>query len=167
MGLASLRYPKWREFVTQWGEIGLVWGVIGLNVFSFFYLPNEVDIVPFAKQFVEPNWLANDWYLNLDFGYRYLFNWFLGLLVSWFGLEVATVLGRLGLYLALAVALHFLFKTLVMRLPYRLLVLILFLHNQSLLAGEWIVGGVETKTVSYVCLLFSFSFFLRRLPCFV
>jgi hypothetical protein len=37
-----------------------------------------------------------------------------------------------------------------------------FLHRQSLIAGEWIVGGVDTKTISYAFAILSFSFFLRR-----
>lgn len=27
---------------------------------------NEVDVLPLAKQFVDPSWIATDWYLNLE-----------------------------------------------------------------------------------------------------
>ncbi|MGL5075030.1 MAG: DUF6798 domain-containing protein, partial [Waterburya sp.] len=34
---------------------------------------NEVDVLPLAKQFVAPDWIPNDWYLNLETNYRALF----------------------------------------------------------------------------------------------
>lgn len=30
---------------------------------------NEVDVLPLAKQFVDRDWIANDWYLNLETNY--------------------------------------------------------------------------------------------------
>lgn len=144
------------------GEILALWLLITATNFSFVYQPNESDTLPFARQAAEPEWLPNDWFLNLDLGYRQLFDFGFGPVVSWLGFARAAYLGRLGLYLLLAITGRVFFQTLGLAWPYRWLVFVLFLNNQSLIAGEWMVGGVETKSLSYSLVLMAFSFFVQR-----
>lgn len=158
----SLKQNKFVLIMAPIGAILLVWLLITVKVFSFSYMPNEVDVLPSAKQFVEHDWLSNDWYLNLDIGYRHPFNLIAGTLVSWLGFEYGAYLGRLLIYLLLAIAIYIFFRTLRLRLSFGLLVLLLFLNRQSLVAGEWIVGGADTKTISYAFVILSFSFFFRK-----
>ena len=144
------------------GDILLIWLLIIAKTFSFSYIANEVDVLPSAKQFVEHDWLSNDWCLNLDIGYRHLFDFTFGTLVSWLGFEYGSYFGRLLVYILLAIAIYIFFRTLRLRLSFGLLILLLFLNHQSLIAGEWIVGGLETKTIGYAFVILSFSSFFRK-----
>ncbi len=123
----------------------LIWMLISIKQFSFNYITNEVDILPSAKQFVERKWLPNDWYLNLDIDYRQPFNLGLGALVSWLGLQYGAYAGRLLVYLLLAVSIYTLFRAFGLRISFGLLVFLFFLDHQSLITGEWIVGGVDFR----------------------
>lgn len=160
--LVALKQNKYVPLMVSIGEILLIWLLMIVNEFSFSYIANEVDILPLARQFFEHDWLPNDWYLNLDFGYRYLFNLTFGFLIPWLGFEYGVYLGRLLVYLVLAIAIYIFFRTLRLRFSFGILVLLLFLHHQSLIAGEWIVGGFETKTISYAFVFLSLSFFYRK-----
>jgi len=140
----------------------LIWMLILIKQFSFNYITNEVDILPSAKQFVERNWLPNDWYLNLDIDYRQPFNLILGALVSWLGLQYGAYAGRLLVYLLLAVSIYTLFRTFRLRISFGLLIFLFFLDHQSLIAGEWIVGGVDTKTIAYAFVILSCAAFFRK-----
>jgi hypothetical protein len=160
--LVALKQNKYVSLMVPIGEVLLIWLLMIVNEFSFSYIENEGDILPLARQFFEHNWLPNDWYLNLDFGYRHLFNLTFGFLVPWLGFEYGVYIGRLLIYLILAIAIYIFFKTLRLRFSFGILVLLLFLNHQSLIAGEWIVGGFETKTISYAFVILSLSFFFRK-----
>jgi hypothetical protein len=159
---ASLKQNRFFLLIAPIGEIILIWLLITVNEFSFYYINNEVDVLPSAKQFVDRNWLPNDWYLNLDIGYRQPFNFIFGHLVSWLGFETGTYLGRLLFYLIFGIAIYIFFRALRLRFSFGLLALLLFLNQHSLIAGEWMVGGAETKTVAYAFVILAFTFFFRK-----
>lgn len=139
-----------------------IWILITIEMFSFSFLGNESDILPSILQFVNHDWLPSDWYLNLNIGYRQLFDIIFGPLVSHFGFVNGAYLGRLIEYLLLAIAIYYLFKTLRLRYIYGMLVLLLFLNFQSFVAGEWVVSGLDTKTIAYALAFLSFSFIYRK-----
>jgi hypothetical protein len=145
------------------GEIFLLWIVIIAKVFAFNkYIGNELDVLPSAKQFFDSSWLPNDWYLNLDIGYRQVFNYFFGLLVNWLGFLNGAYIGRLIVYLLLAFALFIFFRAINLRFSLGLIVVVVFLGNQSLIAGEWIAGGADPKTLAYAFALLSFALFYKK-----
>jgi hypothetical protein len=45
---------------------------------------------------------------------------------------------------------------------YGILILVLFLNHQSLAAGEWVVYGLDAKTIAYAMVFLSFTLFLRK-----
>lgn len=139
-----------------------MWLLITAKEFAFGFRANEIGVLPSARRLVEPTWLPHDWYLQSDASYRHAFNLVLGTLIRWLGFVHAAYVGRLLAYAVVASALYSLFRTLRLRPWIGVLVLLLFLSNQGLVAGEWIVGGVETKTVAYACAIFSLSAFLRE-----
>lgn len=149
------------ECTMHIGQILLVWLVITAQVFGKIVI-NEVDTLPAAKQFVQPDWLPNDWYLNLDIAYRRTFNLIMGPIISRFGHQFSAIFGRLLGYLLLAVAMYVFFRALRLRISLGILILLSYLTHQSLIAGEWIAGGVDTKTFAYCFALLSFSAFLSR-----
>jgi hypothetical protein len=144
------------------GAIIFIWILITLSEFSFSFLGNESDYLPSIKQVVDHAWLPNDWYLNLNISYRQVFDFLFGQLVSKLGFVYGAYAGRLIVYLLFAIAIYIFFRTLKLRSYFGLLVLLFFLNHQFLAAGEWIVGGLETKTVAYAMVMLSFAFFLRK-----
>jgi len=140
----------------------LIWILISVKQFSFNYITNEVDSLPSARQFVERTWLPNDWYLNLDIDYRQPFNLAMGALVSWLGFEYGAYAGRILVYLLLAVSIYTLFRAFRLRISFGLLFFLFFLNHQSLIAGEWIVGGADTKTLAYAFNILSCAAFFRK-----
>ena len=144
------------------GAVIFIWILITVEIFSFSFMGNESDILPSIMQVADHAWLPTDWYLNLYTRYRQLFGLIFGQLVSKLGFVNGAYIGRLIVYFLLAIAIYVLFKTLHIRPWYGVLVLLLFLNYQSLAAGEWIVGGLDTRTIAYAMVILSFSFFLRK-----
>ena len=141
----------------------ILWLVIVARCFLFNdFANNEVDLLPSAQQSVESTWLPGDWYLNLDIGYRSLFNSMAGPLVSHFGFKYGAVVGRLLVYLLFAYALLIFMRTFHIRFAFGLLFLIVFLNNQTLIAGEWMIGGLETKALAWPLVLLSLSAIGRK-----
>jgi len=144
------------------GSVFLIFLLIFVQKLTTSYIPNEVDVLPYAKQFWDPGWLQSDWYLNLENTYRNLFSIIIGPLVSWLGFDMGRYLGRLLVYLFLSVAIYDFFKSIRLNIVIGLLVLFIFLDHQSIIAGEWIVEGVDTKTVSYSFVILSWAALIRK-----
>ena len=142
--------------------VSIIWILITVEEFSFSFMGNETDILPSILQVANHAWLPNDWYLNLYTSYRQLFGLIFGQLIYVFGFVNGAYIGRLIVYLLLAIALFFLFKSIHLCPWYGILVLILFLSHQSLAAGEWVVYGLDAKTIAYALVFLSFTLFLRK-----
>ncbi|MFN8412538.1 MAG: DUF6798 domain-containing protein [Anaerolineales bacterium] len=154
--------PKQNDFILEAGKIFLFWLFMIITNFSLQFIENEFDVLPYARQTAIHNWLPKDWYLNLSIDYRYLFNLLLGNFISWVGFENGAYIGRLLEYLLFAIALYFFFKALKLNFSLGFFVLTLFMFQHSVVAGEWMIGGVETKTIAYAFILLSFSLFFRK-----
>lgn len=122
---------------------------------------NECDVLPAAKQFMDPGWLARDWYLNLPIGYRYAFNVPVGLALKVASFPVVANVGRVviaALFAAAAVSLFRAFGVSVwLCLPW----VYLFERKQDLAAAEWILKALETKVFAYVAALFALAALAR------
>lgn len=127
------------------------------------FLNNECDVLPVARQAVDKGWLPNDWYLNLTGPYREAFNLLCGpFLSSGIGFFWGAFILRLLVYALLAYGFYALFRALRLRFSLMLLALALFVPHQSLVAGEWVVGGVEAKAFAYGFVLLSAAALLDR-----
>ena len=149
--------------IAQILRIFLIWGILCLNLYLQNHW-NEADVLPLARQFFDRSWLPADWYLNLRPDYRILFDWMAGFFLSKFGFQTVSLFGSLCEYFCFAIALDFFYRTIQLKLPYCLAALLLFLSHQSLVAGEWMVGGLETKAFAYIFVLLSISFSIRKQP---
>ena len=116
---------------------------------------NEAGKLAIAKQSVNPTWVPNDWYLNQPIGYQALFAMIFGRLVEILGFLATSIVGRFFCYALIASALVYLGRKLGLQFPLLLLAVLLFLLRQSTVAGEWIVGGLETKVLSYGFILWA------------
>lgn len=154
--------PQLHLLLLSIGSVVLIFLLIFVQKLTTSYIPNEVDVLPYAKQFWDPGWLQSDWYLNLENTYRNLFSIIIGPLVSWLGFDVGRYTGRLLVYLFLSVAIYDFFKSIRLNIVIGLLVLFIYLDHQSIIAGEWIVEGVDTKTVAYSFVILSWAALIRK-----
>lgn len=139
--------------------------LIFLACFNPDFKFNEIDVLPSVRQFSDSAWLPADWYLNLEVGYRNLFNGLIGPIVTSLDFLQAAYVVRLLLYIFVAGAYLYLVRALGLNFAYAAVVLVVFLYEQSLAAEEWIVGAVETKTLSYGFVLLGIGCLLReRIP---
>ncbi|MBF2083525.1 DUF6798 domain-containing protein [Thermoleptolyngbya sp. C42_A2020_037] len=131
---------------------------------------NETNILPFARQQVNPNWLPQDWYLNQPPGYRVPFIAIFGRMADAWGFLPTSIIGRLLGYTGLSAGLVFLSRRIGLSLPLLLLSMILFLYVNTGLSGasgaqgtvsrEWLFGGIEPKIPAYTCILFALGLLL-------
>ena len=124
-------------------------------------LSNEADKLPLALRQVWPGWMANDWYLAWPQSHQWLFQAIAGWPLRWFGFPLGSLLDRLLGYGVWSLG----FSAVAWRLGLwplsSALALALFLPHQGLIAGEWMVGGAESKTWAYGLLLLSFALWSR------
>lgn len=110
---------------------------------------NEPDTVSAARQWADPTWLPDDWYLNLDIPYRVPFNLVVGPVSAHWGLEAGSALGRLITFALLAGALVALLRALRISVWVGLLPLAIYLGSPSLGADERMVGMADAKAFAY------------------
>jgi hypothetical protein len=114
---------------------------------------NDVDTLAQARQAAEPSWLPGDWYLAQPAGHRAVFNRLAGPLVARVPLGTAAVVGRLLTFGLFAAALLSLLRALGLGPGWGVPVAVAFVPLQSAIAGEWMVGGLETKPFAYAASL--------------
>lgn len=132
---------------------------------TFGPVQNEHDVLPFARQFVDSSWLANDWYLTRQIPYRTAFNLIAGPVVTLFGFEVGAIVGRVATWALFAFAYQHLAKTTELDPWSGLLFVAGFVcwPMQDVVAYEEMVRtGWEAKTIAYPFVLFALSFAIRR-----
>lgn len=123
---------------------------------------NEMTLMPFAKQFFNPNWIPNDFALESPTNYQLLFNYIIGWICSFLPFHIVSIIGRLLLFLFFAFSLFRFNKILKINSVLFLVLVYFFINNQYILAGEWVVKGLEFKTLSYSFVLLGLSLYLER-----
>jgi hypothetical protein len=171
LGKATQLRETWLPILLVTGFISLRW-LLNSNMGLF----NEANMLPFARQHIDPSWIAQDWYLNQPPGYRVPFINVFGRMAAAWGFLATSILGRLLCYTFIASALVNLSRKLKLSTPLLLLAIALFLYvntgtsgaagDQGAAAREWLVGGVEPKMVTYGLILYAIGCLLsdRLLP---
>lgn len=131
-------------------------------LFSSLLQVNEADVIPSAKQFMNKNWLPADWYLNQDIGYRILFNFFVGSMARVFTFPVVSLLGRIIIISLWAFVFTGFIKYLRITIFFIIPLLWLLTEEQSIIAGEWMLRALETKTFAYLTLMAAFLFLYKK-----
>ena len=156
----SFRSERTQDFIV-WA---LCFVLIEVRVLVPWLLGNESDTLAIARHFVTPDWIPNDWYLSQPIGYRTLFNYLIGYLIALVSTPWAIVIGRTTVALLFSKAIQCLSKDLQIRWYWVGFALYAFLRFPSIVAQEWIVGGLESKTFAYPLVLLGFSAMLRKKP---
>ncbi|NNC94719.1 MAG: hypothetical protein HKN92_04100 [Chitinophagales bacterium] len=138
--------------------------LIGKHLFKYILLVNEADLLPVAKHVVNPDWIPGDWYLgtNLEGNYRFLFNMIFGSLATFLPLEAVSVVGRLFFitvfsYFAQQISNYY-------KIPFWFFIPFLFLYsnNHSVGAREWMINGLESKSIAYSFVLLAILRWLKK-----
>jgi len=120
-------------------------------------LSNEADKLPLALRQVSPQWLPKDWYLGWPQSHQWLFQAIAGWPLRWLGFPLGSLLDRLLGYSLWSLGFAAVTRRLGLWPVSSALALALFLPRQGLVAGEWMVGGAESKTWAYGLLLLAFA----------
>ena len=132
----------------------LVWLVLAALCFVFFGQPtpdvNESHYLPKAKQFWDSNWCPGDLFLG-SADAHWLFFATTGWVTHFVSLEWYAWLGRFASWLLFAFAWLELSRAISPRtwLPVLTLPLFFLFNLRFHLAGEWVVGGFEGKSLAY------------------
>jgi len=156
-----------------WLPVLLLVGVVSLRCLLVGNMGqvNETNILPFARQQFNPDWLPQDWYLNQPPGYRVPFIAIFGRMADAWGFLPTSIIGRLLGYTGLSAGLVFLSRRIRLSVPLLLLAIALFLYVNTGLSGasgaqgtvsrEWLFGGIEPKIPAYTCILFAIGLLLE------
>ncbi|MDB5347161.1 MAG: hypothetical protein JWP89_5538 [Schlesneria sp.] len=119
---------------------------------------NEPHYLCKAKHYWQPDWCANDFFLQSSNAHTVFFAT-VGSLTQWLSFEQTAWIGRVIAIAILALGWCNLLSTLVQCRWLTLHSLWLFLALQSCgnFSGEWLVGGVEGKVFSYGLLFYAFG----------
>jgi hypothetical protein len=125
---------------------------------------NEGDVLPLARQFVDRDWMPNDWYLNQPAGYRFLFQTIFGHLITAIGFLATSLVGRLVCYSLVAWGLVRLGQNLGISSIGLLLTItwLVYFDQQSFAAREWFLGGLEAKAVAYGLVMLAIGLLLEQ-----
>jgi hypothetical protein len=144
-----------RSLLITWFTVMAV--LVLALLFDRNLLSNEADKLPLALRQVWPQWLPNDWYLAFPQSHQWLFQAIAGWPLRWLGFPLGSLLDRLLGYGLWSLG----FAAVAVRLGLwpvsSALALALFLPRQGLMAGEWMVGGAESKTWAYGLLLLAIA----------
>jgi len=125
-------------------------------------LANETELIAVAKHFMNPQWMANDWYLGQPIEYRFVVNGIAGFFVNALPVWYGTIVTRAILYIGYSYAILRLGRVLSINIPLLLVAVLVFSSNQSLLADESLITGIEAKAFSYVFVLLAVSMLLEE-----
>jgi hypothetical protein len=123
---------------------------------------------PYSNEFLyllrlEPNFLPNDWTFSVPATEHWFFNFIFSFMGRFLSLEIVGWIGRIAVWSLSLIALVKLVK--LWAIPHWAIGATIFLwlaFGQAVVGDEWIFGGFEAKTVSYVFLLFSLFEFSKR-----
>ena len=123
---------------------------------------NESHYLTKARHYWDPQWCANDFFLNTADAHL-AFYWTFGWLTKLMPLPAVAWCGRLLTWGLLAWAWQRLSAAIVDRPFYAVFTAALFvtLNERCQMAGEWMIGGVEAKGFAYVLVLLALEAIVR------
>jgi hypothetical protein len=124
---------------------------------------NECAVLPPARHFADPSWVAGDWFLSQPAGYRIFFDWCFGGWIATWGFLTTSIVGRLICYAISAAGLLAIGKRIGLSASVLFCAVVIFLHtgNHGMSAGESVLGDFEAKTVAYGFILLAIGLMLR------
>ncbi len=148
-----------------WLETGLILLVFFLHAGWPVPDPNEPYYLCKAKHTWEPEWLAGDAFLESRDAHLVFF-WLCGWWAKFLSLPAMAWTGRLVTWFLLAWSWRRLCQVLVPRWGAALLSAIIYaaLTERYHMAGEWVIGGFESKGLAYALVFFALADWLEGRP---
>ncbi|MEP1094433.1 MAG: DUF6798 domain-containing protein [Cyclobacteriaceae bacterium] len=124
---------------------------------------NEMAYIPHGYWLYSSSWLENDWSLAYSTLHLYPFGYLSGFFVQQFGFIPTIFVGRIVSYIFFSYSFLKLTKAFELDFSFTVACLTVFLlyFSEGMYAGEWIVGGLETKVFAYSLVLLSIAAILR------
>lgn len=149
-------YLKWIERFNQLPQAPLIFVLLCLNHFIPLPDANEEMYFGLALQYLQPDWVPGSFSFTESPGTRLLFQYPVGWLLQYISFEWMAILGRVCCYAGFAWLLAGIFRFFgLTNLTVFFLLQILFNRIQAFFGGEWIFQDFETKTITYLFILFS------------
>ena len=144
-----------QEKTILWEFLTLLLLLIVSHLFIGNMADNEVGKLMLAKQLISPDWLSNDWYLSQPQKYQALFQIFFGQSIYNIGFLATSIIGRLIYYSLISLGLVLIAREIKLRLLGLVSAMTLFLlsYQGVAIAGEWMIGSLETKGFAYGLIL--------------
>ncbi|WP_299334711.1 hypothetical protein [uncultured Psychroserpens sp.] len=156
--LYSLKLLSYLEAVHK---VVLIVFILCAGYLTFSLNGNEEQYMTYAKQFMDPDWISSR-YLNEFAGTRVLYQYIVGFFLEYFSFETVRFVGVFILAVWFALPLSKLYDYLKLSNVQILLHLpILYLLNQSMFAGSWMMLSLEPKCFSYIFVLYAINAYLR------
>lgn len=145
-------------------KVLLLTAIIAVSQFLPVIEYNEMDAIPYGYALFNSSWLSNDWYLSQQISYRLPFGYVSGFFVHHFGFVPTIFFGRIFSYLLFSYAYHSLLRAAKTNFALGSIGLMLFFlfFPKGMYAGEWMIGGLETKVFAYSFALLALSASLKR-----
>lgn len=136
--------------------------IVALQLFKGNLEINEPGKLALAYQQVDPTWQPIDWYLNDPQPYQWLFQQLAGRAVQSFGFPLGSLIVRSLGYAFWSIALARVALQIKLKPVLAALAVVLFMLDQSVIAGEWMLGSAEPKTFAYAAALMAYASWQER-----
>ena len=157
LGASTVNWNKdWLAFFSVFAIFACLTSTIAPGV-------NESHYLTKAKHFWNPDWCGNDIFLNSSNAHQFFFVT-CGWPTLFLSLDAVAWIGRSLCWFAAAIAWVRLNQTVGIRTFYSPVTATMFvlLIERFDMAGEWVIGGFEAKSVAYVFVLWSINFLLQK-----
>ncbi len=140
----------------------IIFFIVSIKFFIPSITPNESVYLINARKIIEPEFLANDWtWQSLSYSH-FVFDLIISKFFHVFSFLSIALLGRVITWILVIWSLIRLAKTLGLEWWGFILSFLFWLYGgQSLIAGEWIFSGFESKSIAYAFLFLSLQSILR------
>ena len=141
--------------------------ILGSHFIFLNYSANYENFLPGAREFINPDWIKNDWFLGLPSGERYTRFFFDIIMGPFFYLLSFQAVDALFRIIILALISYFI-QSFAKLFNVSLFLIIpgLFMFAtqrlQSIVAGEWVVGGIDPKCFAYFFSFMALLFLIRK-----
>ncbi|MGC4004126.1 MAG: hypothetical protein QM811_13805 [Pirellulales bacterium] len=119
---------------------------------------NEANYLGKAKHYWNPEWCGQDFYFQSADAHP-VFYWTFGWLTLLMPLPAVAWIGRIAVWIGLAIGWQRLSSQLLRRIEFGPLAAATFvlLAERCHMAGEWVVGGIEGKSIAFVFIFFGLA----------
>ncbi len=145
-----------------WLEVLFVFATFAVLTTSITPGVNESHYLTKAKHYWNPDWCGDDVFLDSSDAHLFFF-FTMGWPTRWLSLDTVAWIGRILCWWFAAVAWINLNRTLGVRKWFSIVSATMFtlLVDRFDMAGEWVIGGFEAKTVAYIFVISSLRQWLR------